>query len=307
MVHGLQVSFRVSSGLLRIVQEVSFQIERGESVGILGESGCGKSVVLLALLRLLPRNAVVSGTVLFDRRDLFTLSEQEMNTVRGFWIGFVPQSPGTSLNPLMKIRTHLWESGRTLLPKLKQERVRTFLERLGFSYPDQVLFLYPHQLSGGMQQRILVAMGSMTVPLLVLADEPTKGLDAALRMRIVETFQTMMTATKSALLIVSHDYLVLRKLVRRVMVMYAGEIVEIGESELVFSRPLHPYTIALFRSLPENGMIPIPGGSFSFTHRPLGCAFHPRCFQSRPDCAVVHPELLEIVANRWVRCPYVVV
>lgn len=300
----VNVDFRTPSGLLSIVREVSLRLEKGESVGLLGESGCGKSVFLSALVRLLPRNAVVSGKVFFAQRDLFTLSERELNTIRGVMVSLVPQNPGTSLNPLLRIRSHLREAARLDSKKKKHQRIVEFLHRFGFSHPEQVLPLYPHQLSGGMQQRVLVTMGALNVPSLVLADEPTKGLDAVLRAQIVETFQAMMVTTGSALLLVSHDYLIVRKLTQRVLVMYGGEIVEAGESGAVFSSPLHPYTVSLFRSLPERGMIPIPGASFSFTQRPQGCAFHPRCFQARPSCAVFHPQLVEVFPNRWVRCPY---
>lgn len=300
----VNVDFRTPSGLLRIVQGVSLRLTEGESVGLLGESGCGKSVFLSALVRLLPRNAVVSGKIFFAQRDLLALSERELNIIRGVMVGLVPQNPGTSLNPLLRIRTHLREAARLESKKKKHQRIVESLRRFGFPYPERILPLYPHQLSGGMKQRVLVAMGALNVPSLVLADEPTKGLDAVLRAQIVEAFQTMIATTRSALLLVSHDYLIMRKLTQRVLVMYGGEIVEAGESGAVFSFPLHPYTISLLRSLPEKGMIPIPGASFSFTQRPSGCVFHPRCFQARPSCAVFHPPLVEIFPNRWVRCPY---
>lgn len=304
-VDALSVSFRMPSGTVKAVREVSFAVGENEVVGILGESGCGKSVLLTALVRLLPSNALVSGKVFLGGEELLTLSERKMERLRGKKVGFVPQNPGTSLNPLLRIGSQITEAISTSLRRShKRAQAMVSLQQFGFGEPWVIFRAYPHMLSGGMQQRVLVVAGIINQPRLVMVDEPTKGLDPSLRARVVEVFQEVARLPNTALLCVSHDYLVLQRLAHRVMVMYAGELVEIGSTKEVFHTPLHPYTVSLLWALPERGMRPIPGTSPSLSNLPSGCSFHPRCFQARSSCSVDHPSLQRISPGRWVRCPY---
>jgi oligopeptide/dipeptide ABC transporter ATP-binding protein len=279
--------------VVQAVDRASLSIAPGEVVGLVGESGSGKSVSAMAILRLLrPPARILGGRIVFEGRDLFALTEEEMREVRGARISMVFQSPRTSLNPLLPVgrqieRLLALHGGAA--PRQARQRAIAMLAEVGIAEPDRRAGQYAHQLSGGMCQRVMIAMALATSPRLLIADEPTTGLDVSIAAQILDLLRDLGRRTGAAILLITHDLGVVAKLCDRVVVMHAGQTVEWALVRDLFHEPAHPYTKALMRSIPrvdrEVAMEPIPGSVPSLLAPPPGCRFQPRCELAQPECA----------------------
>ncbi len=307
-VAGLKVQFR---GGLRAVQDVGFELAEGESLGLVGESGCGKSTTALALLGLLPGDARVEAqTLRYDGRELLSLPESERRGLRGRGIAMVFQDPVGALNPVRTIGSQMVEVLRRqhgLGAGAALNLAADWLHRVGLPDPPRRLSEYPHQLSGGQCQRVMIALALACQPRLLIADEPTSALDVTLQAQILQLLRRLTRETGTAMLLITHDLSIVAETCERVAVMYAGRIVEEGAADAIFVRPLHPYTEALLSSRPQlhlnaalelpaiPGVAPQPGEAIS------GCAFHPRCRMAMPHCAE-HAPRMERQGRRTLAC-----
>jgi oligopeptide transport system ATP-binding protein len=303
-IRDLAVEFRTDDGIVHAVDGISYDVFPGETLGIVGESGSGKSVGTLALLGLIPQppGRIVSGTAMFKGKDLLRLKKRELQQFRGEEVAMVFQDPMTSLNPVLKIGFQLGEAIKTHHPKEPddkvKERVIDLLRLVGVPNPDARYSQYPHEFSGGMRQRAMIAMSIANSPSLLIADEPTTALDVTIQAQVLEVLKTVQEETHAATILITHDLGIVAELCERVLVMYGGRIVESGDVHTIFRAPRHPYTIGLMDSLPkltedEEWLRPIPGAPPSLINRPSGCAFHPRCFlsQGRLKCREETPVL----------------
>jgi peptide/nickel transport system ATP-binding protein len=296
-VQDLTVHFDTDEGVVQAVDGAALRIAPGEVVGLVGESGSGKSVTALAVLRLLrPPARVVSGRIELDGRDLLARSEEEMRSVRGSQISMVFQSPRTSLNPVLPVGyqiERLLARTRAGRPGPARERAVAMLREVGIAEPERRAGQYAHQLSGGMCQRVMIAMALATNPRLLIADEPTTGLDVSIAAQILELLRDLGRRTGAAILLITHDLGVVARLCDRVVVMHAGQTVEWAGVRALFRTPAHPYTRALLRSIPRvdgaGAMEPIPGAVPSLLAPPRGCRFAPRCPLARAECAARVP------------------
>jgi peptide/nickel transport system ATP-binding protein len=306
-IRNLTTRFFAEEGIVRACDRVSLDIPAGKTVGLIGETGCGKSVLGMSILRLLPRNAAINGEIHYKGEDILTMGLDRLRHLRGKEIALLPQSPSTSLNPVLKIGFQIAQ-GLHLHRKLKWEeawaKAAEILDSFKLAEPAKRLQEYPHQLSGGMKQRALAAASITGSPSLLIADEPTKGLDAVLRAQVVGVLRQLVRETGAAMLLITHDLKVAAGLCDEIAVMYAGEILEHGPAEMVLRKPLHPYTQGLLASLPENGLHPIPGFSPSLLEAPAGCKFYRRCMRARDLCAKKRP-LFQQVDGSYVRCLFV--
>ncbi len=316
-VENLSTHFYTEEGVARAVQEVSFDIKLGRTFALVGESGCGKSVTALSIMRLVatPAGRIVSGKVVFDDRDLLTLSERQMRVIRGNKIAMVFQEPMTSLNPVFTVGNQIVEAIRLHQKKSVSAAwadAVEMLEKVGIPEPEQRVKEYPHQMSGGMRQRVMIAMAMSCMPSLLIADEPTTALDVTIQSQILDLLDGLQKQTDMSILLITHDLGVVAERADDVAVMYASRIVEQCGAESLFSKPLHPYTQGLLKSLPVlgrtkeklstiEGTVPDP---LSF---PSGCKFHPRCPIGSDDkrCQAVEPELREVEAGHRAACWYV--
>ncbi len=301
-VKNLQTHFLTRGGVVRAVDGVSWDVEEGETVALVGESGCGKSVTALSIMRLVapPAGQIVGGQIIFKGRDLLTLGEEEMRRVRGREIGMIFQEPMTSLNPVLTIGRQLTEGLEIHLGMSGDDAKRRAAELLGMvGIPDGArrLVQYPHQFSGGMRQRMMIAMALACGPPLVLADEPTTALDVTIQAQILELMKDLARRLGVAMLIITHNLGVVARYADRVNVMYAGRIIERGTARQVYGNPRHPYTLGLLRSVPRLDeprrarLAPIEGQPPDLTRLPLGCAFAPRCAFRVERCAHEIPQL----------------
>ena len=300
-VRDLRVRFKTERGLVKAADGVSFDIGENEVVGIVGESGSGKTVTALSVLGLLPATAQVTGEIRFRGRELGALTEPERRAMRGSSIGMVFQDALAALNPLHRVGTLVAEAIRTHHPDTTRsevhERVHELLARVGIPNPLARARQYPHEFSGGMRQRVMIAMAIANDPPLLIADEPTTALDVTTQAQVLEVLGKVRAQTGSAMMLITHDLGVVAGVVDRMLVMYAGRVVESGTVEQVFHQPSHPYTLGLLASLPRlegnrtRRLDRIPGQPPSLIHVPAGCAFHPRCgFARTPDpCATEEP------------------
>jgi peptide/nickel transport system ATP-binding protein len=300
----LNVSFHTDDGRLWAVRDADLSIMAGSRLGLIGETGCGKSVLGQAVLGLLPKNAEVSGIIDFNGNEILSANERERRLLRRREIALIAQNPSEALDPLMRIGGQLMESIRQHGRANRKEAHATamdMLRSLHFPNPGACVKAYPHELSGGMKQRVLVAMGMVGKPRLLIADEPTKGLDALSRGQVVDNLQMFLRSETTAL-IITHDLLLARHLCDDIAVMYAGEIVEIGSAPRIFNHPCHPYTQALIAAQPQYGCNPIPGESVSLYDLPDGCHFYGRCANNAACCRgkLEHPALCG--ADHEVRC-----
>ncbi|HEY7273848.1 MAG TPA: ABC transporter ATP-binding protein [Actinoplanes sp.] len=297
----LAVSFPTADGLVRAVRGVSFSVDSGQTLGIVGESGSGKSVAMLTLLGLV-RGADVSGQALFEGESLLDMPEPRLRAVRGGRVGMVFQDPLTSLHPQYRVGWQIVEAIRAhqRTPRAAAHRRAVELLRLvGIPRPEQRVDDYPHQFSGGMRQRALIAMALANDPLLVIADEPTTALDATVQAQILLLLTRIRQELGTAIIMISHDLGVIAEVADQVVVMYAGRTAEVADRRTVFRRPHHPYTVGLLRSLPAPAddairagrLRPIPGLPPSLIDLPPGCPFHPRCRYAMEMCRDVEPEL----------------
>jgi len=312
-IRGLTVELPTAQGWVRPVNEVSLRISDGECVGLVGESGSGKTMLSLALMGLLPLGARVKGHAQLEsrraRRELAQLTEREWREVRGQEIAMIFQEPMTSLNPVMRVGAQIEEAILAHEPKLKADEVRNrmlmALRQSAMSEPEQRAEQYPHQLSGGLRQRAMIAMALAAGPRLLIADEPTTALDVTVQKEILELLQELRRKLGLGLLFITHDLGVVAQVADRVAVMYAGRIVEEGPAKEVLGSPRHPYTQGLLAASPrlERGKLtPIPGSVPQLTALPPGCAFEPRCGFRRSECSVAVPELRVASAEHAARC-----
>ena len=303
-VKDLSVGFETRLGTVQAVNNVTFKIERGEIFGLIGESGSGKSVIGMSILRLLPKNAHVLGNALFEGSDLLAMSEEEMQRFRGEQIAFIPQNPTASLNPLMKNGQQVSEifERKGYGRQEAWDLALKVMQRLLIREPALSAARYPHQLSGGMRQRLVAGISLSLEPRLVIADEPTKGLDSLTRRSTIEFFRQLKGKQDRSMLLITHDLELAYEICDRLAVLYAGEIVEMGPAKKLMDDPEHPYTRGLIKSLPKNGLVPLEGSSPSLLGLPKGCFFEERCKKRMPDCIINHPQLIQ--NGRWLkRCP----
>ncbi len=301
-VENLTVTLATSAGPARAVRNLGFALDRGQSLGIVGESGCGKSMTALALMRLLPENSVVEGRIDIEGGSLAELSEQDMCSVRGNRIAMIFQEPMTSLNPLHTIGRQVTEPmilHQAMTSRDARAEAVRLLERVGIAGAAQRLEAYPHQLSGGQRQRVMIAMALSCKPDILIADEPTTALDVTIQGQILDLIADLVTETGMALILISHDLGVIAETVDRVMVMYGGAGVESGPTEAVFRHLAHPYTQGLFAAVPKLGggrvsekrtrLATIPGTVPELIHLPEGCTFADRCPLVVDACATTAP------------------
>lgn len=315
IIRGLTITYRLlGRGLVHALNDLSLEVHPGEILGILGESGSGKSTLAHAILRILPANASVErGQILLGERDLMACTDSEMRAIRGCEISLVPQDPALSLNPVLKVGTQIAEVLRAHLSQTGRERRMRILELLGdvgFQEPAEIYDAYPHQLSGGQRQRIAIAQAIACRPALVIADEPTSKLDGALRREIAGLLFKMREKYGSAVVVISHDPTFLAMVADRIALMYAGQIVEVGECAKVFTQPLHPYSQALFevaRTFLDarnraDGFARIPGESPNSETMCTGCSFEPRCADRMDKCLQSPPRTVTPEPGRAVSC-----
>jgi oligopeptide/dipeptide ABC transporter ATP-binding protein len=314
-IHDLRLDFTSGGQAVRALDGVSLTIAAGETVCLVGESGCGKSVTALSVARLLPMPPAhyVSGEVRVNGRDVLRLSDRELQEVRGGVVSYVFQDPAASLNPVLRVGRQILESLSLHRPSAATtDEVVRLLKLVGIPAPESRARDYPHQLSGGMQQRVMIAMALASHPQLLIADEPTTALDVTIQAQILDLLRSLKQELGMAILLITHNLGLVREIADRVLVMYAGQIVEAAPALELLRRPLHPYTRALMNSVPELGqdahrLKAIPGNVPRLGDWPTGCRFHPRCPIAREDCSRNLPELLLVAPlgnPRLVRCPY---
>lgn len=301
-VKDLSIQFLMSRENIEICSNVSFSIGLHEKVGLIGESGCGKTLIALSILRLLPDNALISGDIHFDNQNLVTVPSEEIEKVRGKRISMIFEQPKSCLNPVYPIGWQIKEaverSNNYPAGDLHQ-KAWDLLQSVGMD-PERYNE-YPHQMSGGMHQRVMIAMAMASNPKLLIADEPTTALDLINQAQILDLIKQKVIENHCSLFLITHDLDVVVELCDRIMVMYAGEIVEVLNVFDLTNKPLHPYTFALYNSMDGNELKPILGDVPEFGKLPSGCRFHPRCYKAVKRCSDVHPELRQ-TENGYVRC-----
>ena len=312
-IDGLKTQFFTSAGTVMAVDGISYTVEEGETVAVVGESGCGKSVSALSILRLVadPPGKIVGGGIQFMGKDLLALSDRDIRQVRGKDIGMIFQEPMTSLNPVLSIGTQLTE---TVVHHLgyNEERASAraveLMEMVGIADPPRRLDQYPHHLSGGMRQRVMIAMALACEPKLIIADEPTTALDVTIQAQILELMKNLTRELGVAMIIITHNLGVVARYADRVNVMYAGKIIETGTAEDVYHRPSHPYTLALLNSVPRVDrhrtarLDPVEGQPPDLTRLDGTCSFRPRCRYETERCAADFPELDPVAEGHWAAC-----
>jgi oligopeptide/dipeptide ABC transporter ATP-binding protein len=311
-VKNLKTAFKTREGSFLAVDGISFDVSAGEVLGLVGESGCGKSVTALSILRILPDppGKVVGGEVMFEGKDLLKASEREMRAVRGGRIGMVFQEPMTSLNPVFTVGDQVAEALMVHKGMNREQalgRTAELFDLVGLPEPASQLGSYPHQLSGGMRQRVMIAMAISCGPSLIIADEPTTALDVTIQAQILQLLDRIRHEFGTAVILITHDLGIIAQMADRVAVMYAGRIVESAKTDDIFYDPLHPYTEGLLASIPKPGeklhrLKAIPGMVPKLTELPHGCKFLPRCPYAKPEYAEAEPELIEVKPGHFVRC-----
>ena len=311
-IKNLQLDFVNSEGSARAVDGVSLKLDAGETVCLVGESGCGKSVTAQSIARLVPTPPARygSGEILLNGRDVLKMSPEELRSIRGGVVSYVFQEPGASLNPVFRIGAQIKESLKLHQPqKANDAEVVRLLKLVGIPAPESRLKNYPFEMSGGMQQRVMIAMALASEPKLLVADEPTTALDVTIQAQILDLLRDLKQRLGMAILLITHNLGIVGDIADRVAVMYAGQIVELAPARELLSHPLHPYTRALMASVPKLGgdaarLTTIPGTVPRLGNFPTGCRFAPRCSMAKPECSRSMPELVEVEAGRWVRCPF---
>jgi oligopeptide/dipeptide ABC transporter ATP-binding protein len=311
-VNDLTVQFRLKRGILTAVDKISFTIGEKETLGIVGETGCGKSATALSVLRLIasPPGKIAGGEILFEGDDLLKKSEHEMEKIRGRKISMIFQEPMTSLNPSFTIGEQIAEGYRIHLhhsKKIALECTEHILDAVRVPSPRTIMARYPHELSGGMRQRAMIAMALACQPRLLIADEPTTALDVTIQAQILDLLEELKEQMNMALLFISHNLAVMARLCDRIGVMYAGSLVEMADKKSLFTRALHPYTMGLLHAVPRperrhEPLKAIPGNVCSLLDPPPGCRFHPRCFKAKEICRAEHPRLENRSGHHDVAC-----
>jgi oligopeptide/dipeptide ABC transporter ATP-binding protein len=306
-IQDLAIEFKTAEGTLSAVRNLSFSLKKGETVCIVGESGCGKSISSLAIMGLLPRNGrIAKGSIQFGDQDLSKLKPEQMRKIRGNKISMIFQEPMTALNPVFTIGFQLREPLRIhqgLSKKEAHKRGIKLLEQVGLSLPEERMKQYPHELSGGMRQRVMIAIALACHPQILIADEPTTALDVTIQSQILELINELKTQLQTGVVMITHDMGVVAETADRVVVMYAGEIVEDGTVEEIFKNPGHPYTQGLLASVPsvdgdKTELKPIPGTMPNINEVILGCRFHPRCAFATNLCRAKAPDLFNVNNHR---------
>lgn len=311
-IRNLSTSFLNGKEAVTVVDDVSFTVAAGRTLAVVGESGCGKSILSLSLIRLLPNNARTSGQVLMKGQDLTQVPMQQMRQIRGRKVSMIFQEPMTSLNPIMTIGAQLAETLRIHFPELTAANRRTRaiegLRRVRLPAPELQVDRYPHELSGGMRQRVMIAMALACEPDLLIADEPTTALDVTVQAEILALLRDLQRDTGMAVILITHDLGVVAEFADEVVVMYAGRIIEQGSVEEIFADPQHPYSIGLLGSIPRFGsdepLLAIEGTVPPLSRMPPGCRFAPRCVFAQRRCDDGRPPLAEIAVGHAVACHF---
>jgi oligopeptide/dipeptide ABC transporter ATP-binding protein len=312
-IKNLQLEFGSGEKAVRVVDGVSLSIAAGETLCVVGESGCGKSVTALSIARLVPQPPAnyVGGEILLSGRDVLKMSKKELRAIRGGVVSYIFQEPGASLNPVFRVGRQIKESLKLHRPNFAtDDEVIRLLKLVGIPAPESRIHNYPFEMSGGMQQRIMIAMALASEPKLLIADEPTTALDVTIQAQILDLLKDLKQRLGMSILLITHNLGIVGDIADTVAVMYAGQIVELSSARELLQRPLHPYTKALMNSVPQitggpqrlqsiAGTVPLPG------QFPPGCRFFPRCPTARPECEKKMPELVEVEPGRWVRSFYV--
>ncbi len=309
-VRDFSLTYRTRLGPLSAVDHVSFDLYKGEIVGLVGESGCGKSTLGKALLRLMPPQAVTSGEILFRGENILAFDERRIRDFRGRCVSMIFQDPMTSLNPVQRVDQHLIEAIQVHEPRTPVEaaleRARILTGRLGIQ--ERRLKDYPHQLSGGMRQRVMIALGLVLNADLIVADEATTSLDVIVEAKLLDQFRELRDTLGVSILLITHNIALVAEVADRIAVMYAGQMVEMGSVFEVFDAPLHPYTRGLLASVPtvslddSRELFKMPGEPPNLTHPPRGCRFHPRCPHAMPICSEQEPTLQAVKPGHLVHC-----
>lgn len=310
-IQGLKTYFFTDEGTVKAVDDINLRINRFESVGIVGESGCGKSTLALSILRLIPHpGKIVSGKIFFENVDLLKLTEKEMRKIRGRKIAIIFQDPRSSLNPVFNIGSQIAEAVQLhQLIKNKNElkyKVVNMLEKVNIPDPEKRYLNYPHELSGGMCQRVMIAMALSCNPDLLIADEPTTALDVTIQAQILDLMKKIQKEFKSSILLITHNMGIVAEMCNKVAIMYCGKIVEYGDTMTIFKEPKHPYTQALLESIPridtKKELKAIPGSVPSLINPPRGCRFHPRCGYTSKICRRDDPPMVKVKDDHIVLC-----
>ncbi|CCJ33869.1 MULTISPECIES: ABC transporter ATP-binding protein [Caloramator] len=311
-IKNLKTSFFTHVGEVKAVRGVSFHLDKGEALGIVGESGSGKSITMMSVMRLLADNGkIVDGEIWFDGRDLASLSENEMQKIRGNEIGMIFQDPMTSLNPVLTVGDQLTEPLLKHKKMPKEEAYKRAVEMLrlvGIPSPEKRIKQYPHEFSGGMRQRVMIAMALINEPKLLIADEPTTALDVTIQAQILELMKDLKSKINTSIILITHDLGVVADVCNRINVMYGGLIVETGKTSDIFYNPKHPYTWGLLRSVPnpktlvKERLKPIDGQPPDLLKPPAGCPFAPRCEYAMRVCMTHMPPLFEVGENHKAAC-----
>ncbi len=310
-IKNLQIEFGAGRDAVRAVDGISLAINEGETLCLVGESGCGKSVTALSIARLVPTPPAryVGGEILINGRDVLRMENSQLRDIRGGVVSYIFQEPGASLNPVFRVGNQIKESLQLHRPEVAtDEEVIRLLKLVGIPAPESRIRDYPHQMSGGMQQRVMISMALASHPKLLIADEPTTALDVTIQAQILDLLRDLKQRLGMSILLITHNLGIVGEIADRVVVMYAGQVVEVAPARALLQRPLHPYTQALMESVPTigretdrlraiPGMVPAPGAF------PSGCRFHPRCPKAQAECKTQQPQLIEVEPGRWVRCP----
>jgi peptide/nickel transport system ATP-binding protein len=298
------ISFTTKAGNVHAVNHVDMTFNSGEITGMIGETGSGKSVLGMSVLRLLAANSLITGNIIYKNIDLLQLNEKELNQIRGKIISFIPQNPDAAFDPTMTIGKQIIEGYLYHNKKSKTTGISHGiwqLQNYSFHEPQKTFNSYSFQLSGGMRQRALCAMGTAHSPEWIIADEPTKGLDAIIRQQVSQVFQDLKTTTTSSIILITHDLRLAQRICDAVIVLYAGTVLEQGPADKIFAEPLHPYTCGLIDAQPHRKLLPLFGMPPSLIDLPAGCKFHPRCSCRKDICCLTEPALQD-VNGRQVRC-----
>ena len=316
-IRDLKTYFYTPEGVVRAVDGVTYSLKAGETLGVVGESGCGKTVTALSILRLIPEppGKIFGGGIFFEGRDLTQISARELRKVRGNRSAMIFQEPMTSLNPVFTIGFQIAEAimlHQGLSKKEAMDKAADMLDHVGIPLPRQRVREYPHQLSGGMRQRAMIAMALSCNPQILLADEPTTALDVTIQAQILDLMMKLKEEMGTAIILITHNLGLVAEQCARIVVMYAGKVVEEASAEELFGNPLHPYTAGLLRSLPKLKLSgakgdrvrlqEIPGIVPALNRLPTGCSFNPRCTQVMDKCKEIEPELKEVSPGHFVRC-----
>lgn len=308
----LKMDFGKNSEALRAIDGVSLTIGAGETVSLVGESGCGKSVTALSIGKLVPMPPAnyVGGEILLNGQDVLKMSQSELRNIRGGTVSYIFQEPGAALNPVFRVGNQIKESLKLHRPgKANDAEVIRLLKLVGIPAPESRIRNYPFEMSGGMQQRVMIAMALASEPKLLVADEPTTALDVTIQAQILDLLRELKERLGMAILLITHNLGIVGDMADRVAVMYAGQIVELAPAKELLRRPLHPYTRALMNSVPKlqgdaDRLSAIPGNVPRLGNFPPGCRFYARCPSARPECEKTMPELVEVEPGRWARCLY---